>query len=185
MVLLHSSLARVPCASGRNRNNFFTLSSLLATLQELQVIQQLILHQALVVQKVDSAIHGINLYPLDSAIGLPNTYPRDSDISGGQRYPAFEQLGPDQNKHLKKNDRASSYLGFVGLSLLLFPSNMHALPDLTTFLPCPSCHISLYIRPVSETQRIECLLCVQKATGYLIVPRSRNRNCCILIKYRK
>ena len=30
MVLLHSSLARVRCASGRNRNNFFTVSSLLA-----------------------------------------------------------------------------------------------------------------------------------------------------------
>ena len=27
-----------------------------------------------VVQKVDRAIHWINLYPLDSAIGFPNTY---------------------------------------------------------------------------------------------------------------
>ena len=35
-----------------------------------------------VVQKVDSAIHQINLYPLDSAIGFPNTYPLDSDLSG-------------------------------------------------------------------------------------------------------
>ena len=39
--------------------------------------------QASVVQKVDSAIHRINLYPLDSAIGFPNTYPLDSDLSGG------------------------------------------------------------------------------------------------------
>ena len=31
--------------------------------------------QAPVVQKVDSAIHRINLYPLDSAIGSPNIYP--------------------------------------------------------------------------------------------------------------
>ena len=36
-----------------------------------------------VVQKVDSAIHRINLYPLDSAIGFPNTYPLDSDLSTG------------------------------------------------------------------------------------------------------
>ena len=41
--------------------------------------------QAPVVQKVDSANHWINLYPVDSAIfiGLPNTYPLDSDLSGG------------------------------------------------------------------------------------------------------
>ena len=36
-----------------------------------------------VVQKVDNAIHRINLYPLDSTIGFPNTYPLDSDLSGG------------------------------------------------------------------------------------------------------
>ena len=40
-------------------------------------------HQAPVVQKVDSAIQRINLYPVDSAIGSPNTYPLDSDISAG------------------------------------------------------------------------------------------------------
>ena len=39
--------------------------------------------QAPVVQKVDNAIHRINLYPLDSAIGFNNTYPLDSDLSGG------------------------------------------------------------------------------------------------------
>ena len=36
-------------------------------------------NQAPVVQKVDNAIHRINLYPLNSAIGFPNTYPRDGD----------------------------------------------------------------------------------------------------------
>ena len=46
-------------------------------------------------QKVDSAIHRINDYPLDSAIDFPSTYPLDSDLSGGQRYPTFEQLGPE------------------------------------------------------------------------------------------
>jgi len=35
------------------------------------------------VQKLDSAIHRINLYPVDNAIGFPNTYPLDSDLSGG------------------------------------------------------------------------------------------------------
>ena len=35
-----------------------------------------------VVQKLDNAIHRINLYPVDNAIGFPNTYPLDSDLSG-------------------------------------------------------------------------------------------------------
>ena len=38
-----------------------------------------------VVQKVDNAIHRINLYPADSAIGFLNTYPLDSDLSSGLR----------------------------------------------------------------------------------------------------
>ena len=33
-----------------------------------------------VIQKVDGAIHGINLFPVDSAVGFPNTYPLDSTI---------------------------------------------------------------------------------------------------------
>ena len=36
-----------------------------------------------VVQKMDSAIHRINLYPVDSAIGFSNLYPLDSDLSNG------------------------------------------------------------------------------------------------------
>ena len=36
-----------------------------------------------VVQRLDSAIHWINLYPVDKAIGFPNTNPLDSDLSGG------------------------------------------------------------------------------------------------------
>ena len=38
--------------------------------------------QAPVVEKVDSAIPWINLYPVDMAIGFPKTYPLDSDLSG-------------------------------------------------------------------------------------------------------
>ena len=41
------------------------------------------IHLAPVVQKVDSAIHRINHYPVEHAIGFPNTYPLDSDLSGG------------------------------------------------------------------------------------------------------
>ena len=37
--------------------------------------------QAPVVQKVDSAIHWLNLYPLDNAIGFPNSYSLDRDLS--------------------------------------------------------------------------------------------------------
>ena len=36
-----------------------------------------------VVQRLDSAIPGINLYSVDSVISFPNTYPLDSDLSGG------------------------------------------------------------------------------------------------------
>ena len=52
--------------------------------------------QALVVQRLDNAIHRINHYPVDSAISFPNTYPLDSDLSGGYHYPTFEQPGPEQ-----------------------------------------------------------------------------------------
>ena len=38
---------------------------------------------ASVVQKVDNAIHWINLYPLDSAIRFPNTHPLGNDLSCG------------------------------------------------------------------------------------------------------
>ena len=34
-------------------------------------------------QKVESAIHQINLYPVDSAISFPNTYSPDRDVSDG------------------------------------------------------------------------------------------------------
>ena len=55
-----------------------------------------------VVQKLDSAIHRINLYPVDNAIGFPNTYPLDSNLSGGKRYPTFEQLGPGRKWNVNK-----------------------------------------------------------------------------------
>ena len=38
-------------------------------------------NQAPVVQKVDSAIHWRNLYPLNNAIGFPISYPLDNDFS--------------------------------------------------------------------------------------------------------
>ena len=39
-------------------------------------------YQVPVVQKVDCAIHQINLYPLGRAVGFPNNYPLDSNLSG-------------------------------------------------------------------------------------------------------
>ena len=50
------------------------------------------------VQKVDSAIHWINHYPLDSTVGFPNTYPMDSDLSDGYYYPSLEQPGPGRQR---------------------------------------------------------------------------------------
>ena len=42
------------------------------------------IEQAPAVQKVDSTIHRINLYPaVDSAIGFAHTYPSHSDLFGG------------------------------------------------------------------------------------------------------
>ena len=38
---------------------------------------------ASVVQRLDSAIHRINLYPVHSAISSPNNYPLDSDLPSG------------------------------------------------------------------------------------------------------
>ena len=37
--------------------------------------------QALVIQRLDSAIQRINLYPVDSAVSFPSTYPLYSDLS--------------------------------------------------------------------------------------------------------
>ena len=56
--------------------------------------RSVIIVQVPLVQKVNSGIHRINLYPLDNATGFPNTYLLDSDLSGGYHYPAFEQLEP-------------------------------------------------------------------------------------------
>ena len=42
-----------------------------------------IIGQALVVRKVDNAIHRINHYPMDRVVCFVNTYPLDSNLSGG------------------------------------------------------------------------------------------------------
>jgi len=51
--------------------------------------------QALVVQKLDSAIDLINRYPEDKYYKNQSRYPLDSNLSSGYHYPSFEQLGPD------------------------------------------------------------------------------------------
>ena len=40
-------------------------------------------NQGPVVQRLNSAIHRINLYPADSVIDFRDTFPLDSDLSGG------------------------------------------------------------------------------------------------------
>ena len=47
------------------------------------MIRFCIRHLALAVEKVDRAIHWINLYTVDTAVAYPNAYPLDSDLSGG------------------------------------------------------------------------------------------------------
>ena len=54
-------------------------------------------NQAPVVQKLDSAIHWINHYPVDKYYKNRLHYPLDSDLSIGWPYPPFEQLGPGPN----------------------------------------------------------------------------------------
>ena len=47
---------------------------------------------ASVVQRLDNAMHQINLYLVDSAISFPNTYPLDSVISFPNTYPLDSDL---------------------------------------------------------------------------------------------
>ena len=46
------------------------------------LVQFISSHPAPVVQKVDNAIHRINLCPVDNPNDFFNTYPLDSDLSG-------------------------------------------------------------------------------------------------------
>ena len=39
--------------------------------------------QVSIVQKVNSAIYWINLYPVDNVVAYPDPYPLDSDLFGG------------------------------------------------------------------------------------------------------
>ena len=52
------------------------------------------IHQALVVQMLDSVIYRINHYPANKYWGKKLHYPLNKDLSGGWRYPAFEQPRP-------------------------------------------------------------------------------------------
>ena len=57
-----------------------------------------------VIQKVDSAIHGINYYAVDNAIGFLTTYLLNSDLSGGECYPTFEQPGLWSMAEIREQD---------------------------------------------------------------------------------
>ena len=69
-----------------------------------------------VVQKVDSAIHRINYYPVDGAISFRNTYPLDSDLSSRQRYPTFEQPWPGAQVQV-----------YIGAQVFGLPRHFHLL----------------------------------------------------------
>ena len=49
--------------------------------------------QALVIQRLDSVIQRINLYPVDSAVSFSSTYPLYSDLSVAKCYPMLGQVG--------------------------------------------------------------------------------------------
>ena len=67
------------CKNQREGSAFSSVISI-ATLR--QVRPRTRAYLALMAQKVDSAMHRINYYPVVSAIGFQNTYPLDSDLSG-------------------------------------------------------------------------------------------------------
>ena len=48
-----------------------------------------------VIQKLDSAIHRINHYPVENYQGKQLRYLVDRTSSGGWGYPPFKPLGPD------------------------------------------------------------------------------------------
>ena len=85
--------------------------------------------QVSVVQKVDSAIHWINLYPVDNVIGFPNTYPLDS---------AFHLLSNrGQVPVVQKVDNAIHRISLYPLdSTIGFPNNYSLLDS---DLSGPSC----------------------------------------------
>ena len=65
------------------------------------------MHQAPVVQTMDSAIHRTNHYWPNKHRQNQLSYPVDSDLSGGWRYPLFEQLGPEPQIEMNVYDPCS------------------------------------------------------------------------------
>ena len=79
---------------GVNRNNIIVI--IIVTFIDL----------APVVQKLDSAIYRINLYPLDNAISFRNIYPLGGDFPvDSERYPSFEQLRPVKKSNSMNSKR--------------------------------------------------------------------------------
>ena len=88
------------------------------------------LDHAPVVQRLDSAIPRINLYPVDIAIiiSFPNTYPLDGDLSSGWRYPMLEQPGPDENGTRQKEGK---FFAVCAPTLLPLWVLLHCFPSLS------------------------------------------------------
>ena len=64
----------------KNQSEGSAFSSVISIATLRQVRPRTRAYLALVAQKVDSAMHGINYYPVVGAIGFQNTYPVDSAI---------------------------------------------------------------------------------------------------------
>ena len=75
--------------------------------------------QALVIQKVDNAIHCINHYPVNNAVGIHNTYPLDSDLSGRLRYRTFTLINRGQNCNVDVADIRTTALVLFNSKLSL------------------------------------------------------------------
>ena len=86
-MLLKDGILRIYVTKKFSRCKLFNSFSILSnskreSLFNVNTIKRKFTLLAPAVQKVDSAIHRINLYPVDNAVGFPNTYPLDSDLFG-------------------------------------------------------------------------------------------------------
>ena len=75
--------------------------------------------QAPVVQKLDSAIHRINHYPVEKYYEDRLRYTLDSDLRSGKRYPHFQQLGPDAQPLSKGDSWEPTPLNFVDVTNIM------------------------------------------------------------------
>lgn len=71
---------------------------------------------ALVVQRLDNAIHWINYHLVDSSVHFLNSFLLDGDLSVRYHYPLFEQLGPEGYISLAECSQTSQVM-VVGVNI--------------------------------------------------------------------